>query len=101
MIRIRFEDGAEVDLQGRVQIHPQARVPYHLALPAGQPPGAPFERVLIFVDGEPPEAARKRHGAHNAITLSWPGGVKTLRRAHLGTQANPSLVWIEEEQPTG
>lgn len=101
MIRIRFEDGSSVDLEGRVQIHPEARVPYHLALPAGTPPGAAFERMLIFVDGVAPDALKTRRGAHGQVTVAWPGGVKTMRKAHLGTQVNPSLVWIEEEQATG
>jgi hypothetical protein len=97
VIRIRFEDGGEVSFEGRVQIHPEARVPYHLDLPAGTPPGPAFERMLIFVEGGPPDSVKKRHGAHPQVTVAWPGGVRTMRKVHLGSQANPSIVWIEED----
>jgi hypothetical protein len=101
MIRIRFEDGGEYAMEGRVFIHPEARVPYHLPLQAGTLPGPAFERMLIFVQGAPPEPVKQRAGAHPQVTISWPGGVKTMRQVHVGTQANPPLVWIEEEQPSG
>jgi hypothetical protein len=97
MVRIKFEDGGELKMEGRVLVHPEARVPYHLALPAGSPPGPAFERVLVFVEGPPPEEVAKRAGAHPSVTIAWPGGVKTLRKVHVGSQRNPSLVWIEEE----